>query len=71
MNSNELESLTKKLLSEEDKIEQDFNEAWKSLPDDEKELAGGFHSYGLGNKMYSLRIIAMNLGIISRQDLDL
>lgn len=65
----ELNLLIPGLLAYEASIEDGFQEANKHIPDGEKEI-NGLEWYGSGDKIYTLKNIALNFGLISKEQLE-
>lgn len=66
-NDKQLNALALKLLEYEASIEEDFSEASKYIPRGEMEI-NGLEWYGSGDKIYTLKNIACNFGLISRDE---
>jgi len=50
-------------------LEEDYKLAQKNIPDEEKDLLGGFATLGIGNKIWSLKNIATNMKIVGEKSL--
>ena len=64
---NQLNILSPKLLEYEKSIDEDFTEARKHIPRGEQEI-NGLEWYGSGDKIYTLKNIACNFGLITREE---
>ena len=65
----QLNILIAQLLLFENSIEDDFSEARNLIPRGEREI-NGFEWYGTGDKIYTLKNIALNFGLITKEQRD-
>ena len=42
----------------------------KNIPDEERDLLGGFATLGIGNKIWSLKNIATNMTVIKKEEFN-
>lgn len=66
LSEDQLNILSPKLLEYEKSIDEDFIEARKHIPRGEQEI-NGLEWYGSGDKIYTLKNIACNFGLITRE----
>ena len=66
LSENELVLLIPNLEKLESILEEDYQKAKKEQRDHEREVGGGFDMYGVGNKIWGLKNIAINHKIIER-----
>ncbi len=69
LNVSQLQKIILALLSYEQHLEESYIEASNIIPGGEREI-NGFEYYGHGDKIYTLKNIACNFGVITRNELE-
>ncbi|WP_417327881.1 hypothetical protein [Halarcobacter sp.] len=70
LTEDKLNSIILELEKIENILEEDYELAQKNIPDEERDLLGGFATLGIGNKIWSLKNIATNMTVIKKEELN-
>ena len=66
MTDDKLNSIILELEKIENILEKDYQLRKENIPDDERELLGGFATLGEGNKIWSLKDIAKSMTVVKK-----
>lgn len=70
LTENELNLIILELEKIENILEEDYKLVQKNIPDEERDLLGGFANLGIGNKIWSLKNIATNMTVIKKEEFN-